>query len=136
MCEKLCCNRRSGPLASVHVDYVRRPAARSIELVGENGVLRWDYDQHRLWHYTPESGQWRLEEGERTFERNAMFVAELQHVAECIAGRVREPLVDGAQGAAILAIALAALRSSATGCTVDLAQEGAPVTTWLSRLGT
>src|SRR5437762_2902082 len=33
-----------GQTATVHVDYLSRPPRRGIELVGEDGVLRWDFD--------------------------------------------------------------------------------------------
>src|SRR5579859_6871695 len=35
----------AGPLASVHVDFARRPPHRSLEITGEQGVLRWEYEE-------------------------------------------------------------------------------------------
>jgi predicted dehydrogenase len=124
-----------GALASVHVDYVRRPSRRSIEITGEDGILRWEYDENRLLHYAPATRQWRIEEGDRRLDRNDMYLAELRHFASCARGEIERPLVDGTQGAAILAIALAATRSSEEGRSIDFATEGEPVTTWLSSLG-
>jgi len=124
-----------GPLASVHVDFARRPPRRSLEIVGEVGVLRWEYDEGRVLHYAPATRQWRVEEGDRRFERNCMYLAELRHFVSCVRGEIARPLIDGGQGAAVLAIALAGLRSSATGCAIDLQQEGEPITSWLTSLG-
>jgi predicted dehydrogenase len=124
-----------GPLATVHVDYLRRPPSRSLEIVGEEGVLRWEYAENRVLRYAPDTRQWRVEEGDRRFQRNDMYLAELEHFARCVRGEVERPLIDGAQGAAVLAIALAAKRSSADGRAVDLLAEGDPVRTWLSSLG-
>ncbi|MDQ6674787.1 MAG: Gfo/Idh/MocA family oxidoreductase [Chloroflexota bacterium] len=124
-----------GRLASVHVDFVRRPPRRSLEVVGENGVLRWEYDEGRVLHYSPPTRQWRVEEGDPRFERNDMFLDELRHFVGCVRGEIERPLIDGEQGAAVLAIALAGLRSSATGGAVDLRTQGEPITTWLSSLG-
>ncbi len=124
-----------GPLATVHVDYLRRPPSRSLEIVGEEGVLRWEYAENRVLRYAPDTRQWRVEEGDRRFQRNDMYLAELEHFARCVRGEVERPLIDGAQGAAVLAIALAAKRSSAEGRAVDLLAEGDPVRTWLSSLG-
>jgi predicted dehydrogenase len=123
-----------GCLASIHVDYVRREPKRSIEVVGEDGVLRWEYDANRLLRYVPAAGQWRIEVGDPDFGRNDMYVAELRHFAACVRGEIDRPLIDGQQGAAILAIALASLRSSETGRAIDLEAEGEPVTTWLRSL--
>jgi predicted dehydrogenase len=124
-----------GPLVSVHVDFARRPPRRSLEIVGELGVLRWEYDEGRLLHYAPATCQWRVEESDRRFERNQMYLAELRHFVSCVRGEIERPLIDGEQGAAVLTIALAGLRSSASGQAIDLQAEGEPTTTWLSSLG-
>jgi predicted dehydrogenase len=124
-----------GAVGSVHVDYVRRPPGRSLELTGEDGILRWEYAANRLLQYVPAIRQWRIEEGDRRFDRNDMYLAELRHFASCARGEVEQPLVDGPQGAAILAVALAAKRSSAEGRSIDFQLEEEPVTTWLSSLG-
>jgi predicted dehydrogenase len=125
----------NGPLASLHVDYLRRPPRRSLEIVGEDGVLRWEYDENRVLRYAPATRQWRIEEGDPRLQRNDMYLAELQHFVGCVRGDVDGPLIDGRQGAAILAITLAALRSSTEGRAIDLQAEGETVTAWLSSLG-
>ncbi len=124
-----------GLLGSVHVDYVRRPPRRFVEVVGEEGVLRWEYDENRVLHYVPAAGQWRIEQGSPSFARNDMFLDELRRVADRVQGRDAWPLADGRQGAAVLAIALAALQSSAHGRVVDLsAPQDGDVSAWLSSL--
>src|SRR5262249_48764462 len=52
----------SGAIGSVHVDYVQRVPKRSLEIVGEQGTLRWDYHRNRLEHYVAATRQWRIEE--------------------------------------------------------------------------
>lgn len=125
-----------GAVASVHVDYFRRPPRRSIEILGEDGILRWEYDENRLLVYAPATGEWRLEAGDPRFERNDMFLAELRAVAARVAGETNPngaPLATGQEGAAILALALAALRSAADGRTIilDSDEEGSR---WLRTL--
>jgi predicted dehydrogenase len=124
----------SGALGSIHVDYVRRPPQRSLELVGEQGVLRLDVTRNRLEHYSVASGQWRVEEGDPTFQRNDMYLAELRHFVACIRGDVDRPLIDAEQGAAVLAVALAALRSAASGQAVNIGDEPGVSKPWLSSL--
>ena len=119
----------------MHVDYLRRPPSRSLEIVGEEGVLRWEYAENRVLRYAPATHQWRVEEGDRRLQRNDMYLAELRHFASCVRGDIDRPLIDGEQGAAILAIALAALKSSREGQAIDLHAQGEPVSTWLSSLG-
>jgi predicted dehydrogenase len=121
-----------GALGSVHVDYVRRPPRRTLELVGEHGVLRWDYHAHRVEMYTAESGQWCVEEGDPTWSRNQMYVDELRQFVECTRTERAEPLPDGRQGAAVLLVALSALRSAAERRTIDLQAEGGSMRQWLS----
>jgi predicted dehydrogenase len=125
----------TGALGSVHVDYVRRPPKRSIEVVGELGILRWEFERNRLECYDLNTGQWRVEQGDARWERNQMYLDELRHFAACARGELERPLVDGEQGAAVLAIALAALRSSREGRAVDFRVENEVVRSWLSRLG-
>jgi predicted dehydrogenase len=121
----------SGAIGSVHVDFLRRRPQRCIELVGENGVLRWEHEGNRVLQYLPATRQWRVEEGDPNFQRNQMYLDELR---EFVGDKALPRLADGEQGAAVLAIALAALRSSSEGRTVDFREEAEPVRTWLSSL--
>jgi predicted dehydrogenase len=124
-----------GPIASVHVDFVRRPQSRTLEVVGEEGVLRWEPNDNRVRRFVPAAGRWVVEEGDSGFARNNMYVEELEQFIQSVRGEVERPSIDGEQGAAILALALAALSSSAEGRTVEMGTLGEPVTTWLSSLG-
>jgi predicted dehydrogenase len=121
-----------GVLGSVHVDYVRRPPRRTLELIGENGSLRWDYHAHRLEMYTAATRQWCVEEGDPTWSRNQMYLDELRQfvVRIRLAGSAAPP--DGRQGAAVLALALSALRSAAEGRTIDLHAQAGSTPLWLS----
>jgi predicted dehydrogenase len=123
-----------GQTATVHVDYLSRPPRRGIELVGEDGLLRWDFDQNRLAQYLPGARQWRIEEGDPRFERNDMYLAELRHFVGCVRGEIERPLVDGQQGAAVLAIALAAQRAASDGRTVDVWDADECTRAWLTSL--
>lgn len=126
----------TGATGSVHVDLVRRPRRRGIEIVGERGVLRWDYDRDRLEQFDAQVGQWRVEQGDPQFERNAMYKDELRYFASWVRREVGAgPIADGEQGAAVLATALSALRSASEGRTVDFRAEGEAVRGWLGRLG-
>jgi predicted dehydrogenase len=124
----------AGVIGSVHVDYVRRAPRRSVEVVGENGIVRWDYQRNRLEVYAADTDQWRVEEGDPGFERNQMYRDELAHFVECVRGHA-EPSVNGEQGAAVMAVALAALRSAAEGRSIDLAHGvGSNTQAWLDQL--
>jgi predicted dehydrogenase len=122
-----------GAIASVHVDYVRRPPRRTVDILGEEGTLRWEPDANRVLHYASATRQWRLEESSPTFSRNDMFTAAMCDFLFAIQA---QPSIgaDGEQGAAILSVALAALRSADSGTAIDLRNESDSVRQWLSRL--
>lgn len=124
----------SGAQGSIHMDYVRRPRRRTVEIVGERGVLRWEYETNRVMQSQPDVGQWRVELGDPAMTRNDMYLDELRDLAACVRGERQAPLVTAEQGAAVLAIALAAQASSAAGRTIDLRADGEPVAGWLSSL--
>ena len=110
-----------GALGSVHVDYVRRPPRRTLEVVGEKGVVRWEYDTNQLWLHNLPRPEWPIELSPPRFQRNEMYVSELRHFVDCtVRGAIVEPLADGHTGAQVLEIALVALRSASEGRTVDL----------------
>jgi predicted dehydrogenase len=116
-------------LASVHVDYLRRPPQRTIEVTGSEGILRWEYEANRLLVYAPGTREWRIEQGRPTFDRNDMFLDQTRAVAARIRGANQSPLPTGDEGAALLRVALAALQSAREGRTVELSDspDDAPV---------
>jgi predicted dehydrogenase len=124
----------SGPIGSVHVDYVRRAQHRSIELVGEGGVLRADYGRNCVEQYVAATGQWRVEEGDPRLDRNQMYLDELRHFASCVSGEMARPLVDAQQGAAIVALSVAALEAARDGRSRDFDTADEPASQWLSAL--
>jgi predicted dehydrogenase len=124
-----------GPLATVHMDYLRRLPKRGIELVGRDGILRWEYSENRLVRWTPTTASWQVEQGDPRFGRNDLYLAELAHVAACVRGEIERPLIEGREGAAVLALALSSLDSAREGRVVDLTCEGEPIRGWLSSLG-
>jgi predicted dehydrogenase len=101
------------------VDYVRRPPRRYIEITGEHGVLRWEFDANRVLHYDAAVSTWRTEEGDPRFARNAMFMDELRSFVNLTRGQDRDVrLCNAEHGAAVLSVALAALQSANEGRTI------------------
>jgi predicted dehydrogenase len=119
----------SGALATVHVDYVRRAPRRTLEVIGDEGVLRWEYDANQLWRYAPATREWRLEQGRPAFARNDMYLAELAHFIDVTRGAPYAALADGEQGAAVLGLSLSALESDRARRTIDVREMP-----WLSSL--
>jgi predicted dehydrogenase len=110
-----------GTLASVHMDYVRRAARRFVEVTGEDGVLRWEFEANRLLRYAPATREWITEQGDPRFARNDMFAAELCEFFSRARGDLAGGIgADAGQGIDVLKIALAAQRSAAEGRRIDL----------------
>jgi predicted dehydrogenase len=101
----------------LHLDFVQRPPARTCEIVGDAGridvdlralsVARWD-------------GEGRLAERQsfEGFERNRLFLDEMNHFLACIGGKA-VPLVPIREGARSLRTALAVLESLGSGRLVE-----------------
>lgn len=97
----------------VHLDYVQRPPQRVCEIIGDRGKLRYDYYAFRvdfddLLTRTTESF------GFSRFERNQMFLDEMNHFLACVRGE-QQPLIDIDEGIRSLQISLAAAQSLESG---------------------
>jgi predicted dehydrogenase len=103
----------NGVIGNVHMDYIQRSPSRTCRIVGEEGNIVWDYYANEVRLFETRKPGWQVfrQEG---FERNDMFVAEMQHFLACLEGR-ESPVVDVEEGAKILRLALAARESAETG---------------------
>jgi len=88
---------KSGVLGSVHLDYNQRPSAHTLEIVGTQGVLRWDNAD--------------MPPG---FERNDLFLREMRHFLAVARGE-QAPLCSLHDGIQALRLALAASDSAKKG---------------------
>ncbi|HSB91269.1 MAG TPA: Gfo/Idh/MocA family oxidoreductase [Anaerolineales bacterium] len=78
----------SGLLASVHLNYLQRPATHHLEVVGEKGHLRWNGMTGDLEIRVASQDEWQRHPAPAGFERNEMFLAEMRHFLEVAAGSV------------------------------------------------
>lgn len=110
---------RSGVVATVHLDYLQRTYRRSCELIGEDGVIIWDYIARSMTLYGKQDRHCELFQENINYELNQMYVEELKHFVRCIQGE-EQLAVDAAQGREVLQIALAATASAAWKATVTI----------------
>lgn len=101
----------------VQLDYLQRPARRSLHIVGESGTIVADLLAPRLQVYR--DGHLIEDANFEGFTRAQMFLAEMQHFLRCIAGEDK-PLVSIRDGSQSLAMALAARESLESGHVVHL----------------
>jgi predicted dehydrogenase len=100
--------QRSGILASLHLDYLQRPPAHWLEIIGTEGVLRWDNVDGAV------KGQSFCLPAPPGFERNDMFLDEMRHFVDVAQG-LAQPICTLDDGVQALRLALAALESAEKG---------------------
>jgi predicted dehydrogenase len=104
-------------LASVHLDFLQRPAGRSCRIQGTEGTLRWDGLNDTLDLYLAAQGQWRNLVASQGKDRNEMYLEELRQFMHCIETRSLPP-VDVTEGADVLKVVDAARNSMRSGSSV------------------
>lgn len=102
---------RSGLTANIHLDFLQRPPARTIEIVGESGRLEFDYHRGRLQLYQNGRAAESVDVSS-SFDRNQMFLEEASYFLECL-DQDRDPAPGIEEAALSLDIALAALKGFA-----------------------
>lgn len=107
----------SGCLGEVHLDFVRPGYIRDCEIIGETGVVRWDYTSRTVSKFEPGAKEWQS----LTIAGNNedMYIAEMRNFIASIQG-LEKPVVSGLEGMKSLEVALAAKESAATGKVVRL----------------
>jgi predicted dehydrogenase len=105
----------SGALGSIHLDYIQRPAAHWLEIIGTQGSIRWDNSDGivrltRIGESENELSRQEIHPPEG-YERNWMFLDELRQFRELVNGTT-EPLCTLQDGIQALRLSLSALASS------------------------
>ena len=100
-----------GALGQVHLDYVRRAYRRTLEVLGAEGVIEWEYPSQRVTVRGPDPD--RVEVVAIDGVGVDMYVQEMAHLVRCVEGR-EAPLVDGAEALRSLRLVEAAKASAAS----------------------
>jgi predicted dehydrogenase len=120
----------NGAIGGVHLNYVQRPPAHRLEIVGMNGTLRWENADGMLYFFkfpavfgtfsdNPPAPIVKTFAPPEGFERNQLFVAQTRHFVETAAGE-SEPLCTLEDGARALSLALAARESQESGRVIQI----------------
>lgn len=112
---------KTGALGNVHLDYLTRPANHCLEIIGTQGVLHWDNGDGSVRWWSTSTDAWLSITAPESFERNAMFLEQMQHFLEIITGKT-DPVCTLEDGIKALQIALAAHRSSAEGKRIKISE--------------
>ena len=106
-----------GVFGSVHLDYIQRPPAHWLEVIGTQGMLSWDNSDGALKLFRADGGESRQFYPPQGFERNQLFLDEMAHFIRVVHGEElpRCSLEDGIKA---LRMALAVHESAQTHCEI------------------
>lgn len=109
-------NRTSG---TIHLDYYQQPASHTLQIIGTKGTILWNNEDGIAHIYQADQKEWTKYPPPPKFERNWLFMAEMEHFLSVMRGE-SAPKCTLEDGERALTIALAALASSAKGNLVTL----------------
>jgi predicted dehydrogenase len=102
----------SGAQASMHLDYLQRPAQRCYEFFGSQGTIQWSLGKG-IFFYKASTGKRETFSDPADFDLNATYTEELLHFFSCIRNGAQS-YTDARRGKYILELILAAKESSQT----------------------
>jgi predicted dehydrogenase len=104
----------SGALGGLHLDYLQRPPAQRLEIIGVQGTIQWEgaYSSASLFRLDCE--EWEVFPTPQGFERNTLFLEQMRHFLDVARGYA-QPLCTLQDGIEVLRLALAAHASQAQG---------------------
>ena len=94
---------------NLHLDYLQRYPQRNCQIIGEKGTIFWDYFDKSVKLYGPGKNFEKFDY--KNFERNEMYVKEMEHFFSCIKNK-RDPLINLKQGIEVLKLILLSKESS------------------------
>lgn len=88
-----------GTIGSIHLDYFQRPPAHWLAVNCEKGSVQWDNATGIAKVFQVDDGHWHFIEPPPGFERNDLFIEEMRHFLNLVAGDgpSRCSLEDGVQ---------------------------------------
>jgi len=104
----------NGVLGSVHLDYNQQPPNHYLKLIGTEGSLIWEYTHGGVKLFSIEGDEWQTIPIPANYERNDMFVAEMNHFTSLIQDKEKSfcSLLDGVRA---LELVIAAKQSANKG---------------------
>lgn len=102
----------SGALAQVHLDYLRPGYGREMEIVGRQGVLRWDYVQGVVTLEAAGQAPREVHRVPEGFVRNHLFLTHMRHFLQRLQSPTLPAFSPLDEAVSVLQVALAAHRSA------------------------
>ncbi len=93
-------------IGNVHVDYIQKPRVHQMVIVGLKGRIFWDCHAKYM-TITYKDGKEEIFRDPKNFERNSMFIDEVQHFLDCVK-RKKQTINPIEQGIDVLKVVLKA----------------------------
>ena len=104
---------KNGIIGELHLDYFARPEFKSCKIRGTKGTLYWNTDSNDVKIFYNNQSKWKTIFKAKNFERNQMFVKELEYFLKCVRNR-NNTFNDVSEGKKTLQVILGAKKSSQT----------------------
>jgi len=101
----------NGAMGNIHMNMIQRHSSRTCTVIGTEGTLSWDGIAGEVKRYSANTKTWQAIFASTNYERNEMFIRELEHFLMCV-NTGSTPSVTGEDGMRVLKIVLAAHESS------------------------
>ncbi|PKN88674.1 MAG: hypothetical protein CVU46_00260 [Chloroflexi bacterium HGW-Chloroflexi-8] len=75
---------KSEAFASIHLNYIQSPGKHDLEIIGDQGTIRWDNSDGIVHLYRAKTQIWETFEPPVHFERNDLFIAEMKHFIDVV----------------------------------------------------
>jgi len=106
-------------IGHVHLNYIQRPGKHVLEIIGDSGTITWDNKDGVARCYTAKEEKWHEFTSAPEFERNTLFIDEMQNFIEFINGK-EEPMCTLEDGIRIQEIISAIYQSQIEKRRIDL----------------
>lgn len=70
---------RDGAIGSIHLNYNQKPPSHWLEIIGNQGTIRWDYYKDMVKVFKSSTGLWETFPLPGDFKRNDLFLSEMNH---------------------------------------------------------
>ena len=101
----------NGVIGELHLDYFTRPQFKSCKIRGTKGTVYWNSDIDSVKIFYNNQKKWKTIFEARKFERNQMFVKELEYFLKCVKNK-KQTFNDIIEGEKTLLAILSAKESS------------------------
>jgi predicted dehydrogenase len=110
---------QSGVITQLQLDFLQRMYRRGLEVTGSEATLTLDHNSGEIRVYGPGPDSYRVLPQAMGVEVNQMYLDEMAHFVDCVAGRA-QPIADLSVGRDALRVAMAVYESGKRGEVITL----------------